>query len=116
MHYALSNLDLNKKTKNKEAIQMFSDDELVKTNMPISISTYGYRCIHLSVPLSIPFPGILNSHGNYFRRIFNDMKRSSIISIYTSISIYIFIVKKQIMKQYIHYNSHIYHRKNTGQV
>ena len=89
MHYALSNLDLNKKTKNKEAIQMFNDDELVKTNMPISISTYGYRCIHLSVPLSSPFPGILNSHGNYFRRIFNDMKRSSIISIYTSISIYI---------------------------
>lgn len=52
-------------------------------------------------------PGILNSHGNYFRRIFNDMKRSSIISIYTSISIYIFIVKKQIMKQYIH-TIHIY--------
>lgn len=52
--------------------------------------------MHISISLSSPSTETLNSHETIFRRIFNDMKRSLRISIYTSISYlyYIFMCEK----------------------
>lgn len=106
MYYNFINsLGLNKKVeKRRETIQIFNNDEVVKIGLYLYPNVDIDAYIHLYIALCSPSPGILNSHRNYFRRIFNDMKGSSRISIHTSISIYIIYlcVKKQIFKQYIH--------------
>lgn len=53
--------------------------------------------IHVSIPLSNSFNGTLNSHGNYFRRIFNDMKKvQEYLTVHPYLSIlYIYVWKSR---------------------